>query len=83
MIKYENHCCNCAVPGYPCMGNSCPYINVPVYYCDMCTSSTYADYEIDGSHYCEEHAEKYLKERCEELNIFEMADILGIDLHSL
>ena len=35
MIKYENHCCSCAVPAYPCIGNSCPYMNVQVYYCDQ------------------------------------------------
>lgn len=36
MMRYENHCCGCAVPGYPCEGDSCSRRNVPVYYCDKC-----------------------------------------------
>lgn len=36
MIKYENECCDCATGAYPCLGNSCPNINVPHYYCDEC-----------------------------------------------
>ena len=36
MVKIENFCCNCAVPGYPCMGSSCPNRNVEVHYCDKC-----------------------------------------------
>ena len=24
MPKYENHCCDCATPNYPCRGSSCP-----------------------------------------------------------
>lgn len=44
-IRYENHCCDCAVPGYPCRGNSCSLRHVPVPYCDKC------GYEIDGGIY--------------------------------
>ena len=62
MIKYENQCCGCAVPGYPCQGSSCPCLNVPIYYCDTCNDDTYAEYEIEGEHYCREHAKEYLKE---------------------
>lgn len=36
MIKYENECCDCAVPGYPCLEDDCPYTNVPHFYCDKC-----------------------------------------------
>lgn len=36
MIKYEDECCSCAVPGYPCLGSSCPNRNVSHYYCDRC-----------------------------------------------
>ena len=49
MIKYENHCCDCAVPGYPCIGNSCPYIDIPVYYCDSCNDDTLAVCIIDAN----------------------------------
>lgn len=36
MIHYENECCGCAVPAYPCRGSSCPNRNVPHFYCDDC-----------------------------------------------
>ena len=34
MTVIENHCCDCAAPGYPCMGSACPNRRVPVFYCD-------------------------------------------------
>ena len=33
---YEDECCDCAVPGYPCLGSSCPNRHVPHYFCDAC-----------------------------------------------
>jgi hypothetical protein len=36
MVRVENHCCGCAVPGYPCKGASCELRRVRVYYCDRC-----------------------------------------------
>ena len=30
-IRYQNDCCQCAVPGYPCTGE---HKRVPHYYCD-------------------------------------------------
>ena len=36
MTVIENHCCDCAVPGYPCRGSSCPNRRVEVHYCDRC-----------------------------------------------
>lgn len=36
MVKIENHCCGCAVPGYPCLGSRCPNRRVEVHYCDRC-----------------------------------------------
>lgn len=33
---YENECCDCAVPGYPCLGPSCSNRKVPHYFCDKC-----------------------------------------------
>lgn len=83
MIKYENHCCDCAVPGYPCIGNSCPCVNVSVAYCDECNDDTQAQYDINGEHYCEECAKKYLREVFEDLIISEQAEALGISLKSL
>ena len=55
MIRYENHCCDCAVPGYPCLGSSCPNRNVPVYYCDRCGDEIDGDiYDADGEELCED-----------------------------
>ena len=50
-VKYENECCDCAVPGYPCMGSSCPNRNVPHYFCDKCGGETTL-YEKDGEQLC-------------------------------
>ena len=36
MVRYENECCGCATPAYPCLGSSCPNMNVPHFYCDEC-----------------------------------------------
>ena len=83
MIKYENHCCDCAVPGYPCIGSSCPYVTVQVAYCDTCNNDTYAEYDIEGKHYCEEHAKEYFKEVFEDLTVSEQAEVLGILLKGL
>ena len=83
MIKYENHCCDCAVPGYPCMGSSCPNVNIPVYYCDICNNNIYAEYDIEGEHYCEDCAEVCLKEAFEDLTLSEKAEVLGINMKNL
>lgn len=83
MIIYENHCCDCAAPGYPCIGDSCPHVNVPVYYCDCCNSGVYAEYDIEGEHYCEECARKYLKEVFSNLTLLEQAETLGLDMINL
>ena len=80
MIKYEDHCCGCAVPGYPCLGSSCSRMNMPVCYCDYCNDNIHAEYEIEGEHYCEKHAQEYLKEVFEELTVSEQAEILKIPL---
>lgn len=60
MIKYENHCCDCAVPAYPCLGSYCPLRKVEVHYCDKCGEEITGDiYEVDDEELCEE----CLKER--------------------
>jgi len=35
-VRYENECCDCAVPLYPCRGASCPNRHVPHVFCDNC-----------------------------------------------
>ena len=64
MVKYENDCCDCAAPGYPCRGESCPNRRVPHYYCDICDTefSKHELYDYEGDDVCEE----CLSELCEE-----------------
>lgn len=83
MIRYENHCCSCAVPAYPCIGSSCPNINVPVYYCDYCKPDVYAEYKIDDEHYCERCAREYIKRVFNYLTLSEQAELLEIPLESV
>lgn len=52
MIKIENHCCGCASPAYPCMGNSCPNRNVEVHYCDSCGEELDDIYKSDDEELC-------------------------------
>ncbi len=78
MIKYKNECRDCVVPGYPCIGSLCRYINVPYHYCDECNIA--APYRIYGQDYCKEHTEEYLQEAFDELTISEKAKLLGIRL---
>lgn len=60
MVRYENHCCDCAVPGYPCKGSACPLTRVPIWYCDKCKHEIEDDvYEVDDDELCED----CLKER--------------------
>lgn len=58
MLKYEDHCCNCATPNYPCRGRSCRNKNVPVHYCDKCDPRCESPldwvYYVDGKELCEE-----------------------------
>lgn len=43
MIVYENECCGCAVPGYPCIGDACSLTHVPHIYCDICGEEIFDD----------------------------------------
>ena len=52
MKRIENHCCDCAVPGYPCKGSRCPNVNVEVYYCDKCGDALDVIYEVDCEDLC-------------------------------
>lgn len=49
---YENECCGCATPAYPCMGNNCPRRNVPHLYCDECKDDVEELYKLDGKELC-------------------------------
>ena len=54
MIRYENQCCDCAVPAYPCLGASCHRRHVKIYECDNCNEEVDAGelYEFDGEQLC-------------------------------
>ena len=54
MVRYENHCCDCATDGYPCLGRACSRRNVEVYYCDHCGEELDEIYDVDGEELCEE-----------------------------
>lgn len=67
MVRTENHCWHCAVPGYPCQGNACPNRNVKVYYCDKCDPKCEHPleevYVKNRKHFCEDCFNKmFLKE---------------------
>lgn len=62
MIKYENECCGCSVPAYPCLGNYCPNRNVPHYYCDRCGKEVDAYFEINEEMICDDCANDIMKE---------------------
>lgn len=38
MVRFENDCCDCSVPAYPCRGDSCPLRHSKHIYCDKCGS---------------------------------------------
>lgn len=66
MVKYENDCCDCAAPGYPCLGSSCPKRNVPHYYCDKCGIEV-TKYELNYHEDSDEYVcRDCLDELCEE-----------------
>ena len=51
MRKYENECCGCATPAYPCLGSSCPNRNVLHLYCDKCEEEKTL-FHYDGKELC-------------------------------
>ena len=66
-IRYENHCCDCAVPGYPCRGNMCELRRVPVHYCDnpKCNNELGDEiYEVDGEELCEDCLKERFRKEC-------------------
>ena len=58
MLRIENHCCDCAVPGYPCRGIGCSLRRTEVHYCDHCDEEISEIYEVDGEELCEECLKK-------------------------
>ena len=60
MIKYENECVGCP-PERGCLGSSCPYINVPRLYCDVCGEEDEELYEYDDEQLCADCLRKKFK----------------------
>ena len=54
MIRYEDECCDCAVPSYPCLGSSCPNRHVKHLYCDDCGEDAEELYKHDGMELCKD-----------------------------
>lgn len=54
MLRIENHCCDCAVPAYPCRGELCPLTRVEVHYCDKCDCELEDIYDVDDLELCED-----------------------------
>ena len=53
MITFENECVGCP-PEIGCLGNACPNLNVPHYYCDKCGDEVDELWTIDGYEVCED-----------------------------
>lgn len=51
-VVYENECCGCAVPSYPCLGSECPNRHVPHFYCDKCEEDVETLYETENGQLC-------------------------------
>ena len=62
MVVIEDHCCDCAVPGYPCRGNSCSRRHVEVHYCDRC------GFEIPEREIHKDGDKEYCEDCYEEIN---------------
>ena len=57
MVRYENECCSCSTPSYPCRGNDCSNRHVPHFFCDRCEcefSPRELHYTDDGEELCED-----------------------------
>ena len=54
MVRYEDECVGCSAPAYPCMGDSCPNLNVPHLECDDCGQEVDDLYEYDDEQICED-----------------------------
>lgn len=51
MIRIENECVGCP-PEIGCIGENCPYLNVPRCYCDECNYEADTLYWWDGQQLC-------------------------------
>lgn len=61
MVRIENDCCDCAVPAYPCLGDSCPLRHAKHCYCDDCGDEVGTLYRFEGEELCGECVLKRLE----------------------
>lgn len=54
MVRVQNDCCDCAVPGYPCIGERCELRHNPHFFCDDCGDEVYSGklYHYEGEELC-------------------------------
>lgn len=76
MIRCEDKCVGC---GIPCMRTGCPYVRVPICFCDLCGSSE-GEYRIEGVDMCKSCAGFYLTEQFKKLSPQEQAEALDIPI---
>lgn len=81
MRIYEDMCVNCPRE-MGCLGNSCPYKNVAVDYCDQCGSDN-AKYILDGDELCEDCVKEELQGIFDDLSISEKAEVLDVDIDTI
>ena len=79
MIKTESACVDCQLP---CLGNSCPLINVECLVCDECGEEP-VDCSIDGRDLCKNCAYEFLEDCFNQLTYPEKSKILGLDYKNL
>lgn len=72
MILHEDMCVGCP-PEIGCLGETCPYKNVPVPYCDEC--GDIAIYNLDGKDLCEDCFGEFVQE---EINCYSNSDIASL-----
>lgn len=53
MTVERNDCCDCAVPGYPCIGSHCPRTHIKIHVCDECECEETL-YEYEGRELCQD-----------------------------
>ncbi len=54
MTILKNECRDCATPGYPCIGDSCPYTHIKIHSCDDCGCEEETLYEYEGKELCQD-----------------------------
>lgn len=75
MIKYEDFCVGCP-PEMGCLGKSCVYMDVPVYYCDTCHCEN-AEYQYENEEICEECLIKKINLEWSVKSVEEKANLLS------